>query len=89
MKIDVDKTANSLILMLLTLQIPKDWVLFVIVVIVVAVDLLIILIGTAIPSSRLRATLIEDVQHPSSIVSKHCWIIITPHRICLSRRHSQ
>lgn len=51
------------------LQVPKDWFLFVIVVVVVAVDLLVILIGTAIPSSRLRATRIEDLQHPVSTVS--------------------
>lgn len=51
------------------LQVPKDWFLFVIVVVVVAGDLLIILIGTAIPSLRLNATRIADVQHPTSFVS--------------------
>lgn len=51
------------------LQVPKDWFLFVIVVVVVAGDLLIILIGTAIPSSRLHATRLADVQHPVSFVS--------------------
>ena len=48
-------------------QIPHDWVLFVIITLVVAVDLLIILIGTAIPSSRLNATSIRDVMHPTAV----------------------
>ena len=51
------------------MQIPKDWLLFVIVVVVVAVDLLIILIGTVVPSARISATRVEDVQHPVSYVS--------------------
>lgn len=48
-------------------QIPHDWVLFVIITLVVAVDLLIILIGTAIPSSRLNATSIRDVMHSTAV----------------------
>lgn len=44
-------------------QIPKDCVLFAITILVVKVDLLIILIGTAIPSSRLNATSTPDAQH--------------------------
>ena len=40
------------------LQIAKDWVLFAITILVVTVDLLIILIGTAMPSSRLNAGII-------------------------------
>ena len=48
------------------LQIPKDWVLLTIIVVVVTVDLLIILIGTAIPSSRLNATSVRDAQHPTA-----------------------
>ena len=51
----------------IVIQIPKDWFLFVIVLLVVAVDLLIITIGTAIPSSRLNATLAADIQHPRAI----------------------
>ena len=47
------------------LQIPKDWVLLTIIVAVVTVDLLIILVGTAIPSSRLNATSVRDAQHPT------------------------
>ena len=55
-------------------QIPKDWVLFVIIMLVVAVDVLIILIGTAIPSSRLSASEVRDVQHPSATdVSKYAY----------------
>ena len=49
------------------LQVPKDWLLFVIVLLVVAVDLLIILIGTAISSARLNATLVPDDQHKITI----------------------
>ena len=48
------------------LQIPKDWVLLTVIVLVVTVDLLIILIGTAIPSSRLNATSVRDAQHPTA-----------------------
>jgi uncharacterized membrane protein len=48
------------------MQIPKDWVLLTIIVVVVAVDLVIILIGTAIPSSRLNATSVRDAQHPTA-----------------------
>jgi hypothetical protein len=51
------------------LQIPKDWFLFVIVLVVVAVEFLVFLVGTAIPSSRLRAARVADEQHPTSIVS--------------------
>ena len=51
------------------MQVPKDWFLFVLVVLVVAGDLLIVLLGTVIPSSRLRATRVADVQHPLSYVS--------------------
>lgn len=39
--------------------------------VVVAGDLVIILIGTAVPSSHISATRIEDVQHPVSYVSMH------------------
>jgi hypothetical protein len=54
---------------LLILQIPKDLSLLVIVMVVVAVDILIIFTGTAVPSSHLRAVRIEDLQHPMSFVS--------------------
>ena len=47
------------------MQVTKDWFLFVIVLLVVAVDFLIALFGTAIPSSRLNATL-ED-EHEISV----------------------
>ena len=45
------------------MQVPKDWFLFVLVVLVVAGDLLIVLLGTVIPSSRLRATRVADIQY--------------------------
>ena len=61
----------------IVIQIPKDWFLFVIVLLVVAVDLLIITIGTAIPSSRLNATLAADIQHPKSVdVSINCFQVV-------------
>ena len=50
------------------MQVTKDWLQFVIVLLVVAVDLLIALIGTAIPSSRLKATLVADVEHDEMTV---------------------
>ena len=42
----------------------KDWVLFVLVGVIVSVDAVVLLIGTALPESRLNATLIEDIEHP-------------------------
>lgn len=52
-------------------QIIKDWILFIIVLIVVAIDLLIITIGTAVPSSRLNATLMVDTQHQTAVDVMH------------------
>ena len=49
------------------MQVTKDWFLFVIVLLVVAVDLLIALIGTVIPSSRLNATLVTDDEHQMTV----------------------
>ena len=46
----------------------KDWVLFAIVVVVVVGDLAIITIGTAVPSSRLNATIINDIEHPDTVI---------------------
>ena len=46
----------------------KDWVLFAIVVVVVVGDLAIITIGTAVPSSRLNATIIDDIEHPNTVI---------------------
>ena len=45
------------------LQVPKDWFLFVIVVLVVAGDLMIILIGTATPSSRFNMLLVYQMNN--------------------------
>ena len=53
-------------------QIPKDWLLFLIVFLVVLVDLTIVFIGTAIPTARLNATLVHDVQHPMSVDVSLC-----------------
>ena len=58
-------------------QIPKDWLLFVIVILVMAIDLTIILIGTAIPASRLNATLVGDSQHPMRVDVRVLYLIIS------------
>ena len=62
--------------MVILFQIPKDWVLFVIIILVVAIDLLIILIGTAIPSSRLNASEVGDVEHPSATDVSYIYPVI-------------
>ena len=49
------------------LQLVKDWMLFAIVGVVVSVDVIILLVGTAVPQSRLTATLTTDVEHPSTV----------------------
>ena len=50
----------------LSMQLPKDWFLLVIILLVVAGDLLIVLLGTVIPSSRFYAAYIPDQEHPVS-----------------------
>ena len=50
---------------------PKDWFLLVIILLVVAGDLLIILLGTVIPSSRFSAVYIPDQEHPQSVDVSH------------------
>ena len=40
--------------------------------VIVALDLAIILIGTAIPASRLNATLVPDVQHLTTVDVSTC-----------------
>ena len=47
-------------------QALQDLVLFVAVLVIVAIDLIIILIGSVIPQSRLIATKTEDTQHPQT-----------------------
>ena len=68
------------------LQLVKDWMLFVIVGVVVSVDVIILLVGTAVPQSRLTATLTTDVEHPSSVnvrmnnedekIHNYAWLIV-------------
>ena len=50
-------------------QALKDWVLFVLVLVIVAIDLTIILTGSVIPQSRLIATEKEDTQYSETTVS--------------------
>ena len=45
----------------------KDWVLVIIVLLVVGVDLLIHIIGTAIPQARLNATLVLNELTPNGV----------------------
>lgn len=45
----------------------SDWTLFGIVGMTVGVELMILLIGTAVPHSRLNATLVSEVEHPSFV----------------------
>ena len=56
------------------MQTFHDWMLLVIVAVVVAVDVLIFLVGTAIPQTRIVANLTADVEHPSFINVRwlHC-----------------
>ena len=55
-----------------------DWMLLVIVAVVVAVDVLIFLIGTAIPQTRIVANLTADVEHPSFINVRWLpWLYVT------------
>ena len=49
------------------MQAIKDWILLVIIGVVVGMDTIILLIGTAIPETRLNATLVEDEEHPMSV----------------------
>ena len=57
-------------------QALKDWVLFVQVLVIVSIDLIIIVIGSAIPQSRLLATKIRDTQHPeATMVNKILFVL--------------
>ena len=53
------------------IQAIKDWMLVLMVGIVVTIDIAIVLIGTAIPRSRLEAARIRDREHQSSISVSH------------------
>ena len=50
-----------------TLQAIKDWMLMIIVLVVVGIDLLIHAAGTAVPLSRINATLIPDEFNPKGV----------------------
>ena len=49
------------------IQAIKDWILLVIIGIVVGVDITLLLLGTAIPETRLNATLVVDEEHKVSV----------------------
>ena len=50
------------------IQTIKDWSLFLVVIITVAIDLFIVSVGTAVPQSRLEATVIKsDVPYSTSV----------------------
>ena len=42
----------------------SDWMLFAVVGVIVGVEIVIVLVGTAVPQSRLNATLVSDLEHP-------------------------
>ena len=44
-----------------------DWVLLVIIGVVVSIDVVILLIGTAIPQARIVANETRDEEHPSTV----------------------
>lgn len=45
---------------------PKDWQLLVIIAVLVGVDVIILLVPTALPASRLMATLVENKEKAPS-----------------------
>ena len=57
------------------LQLIKDWLLVVIIVVTVAIDIIILLIGTAIPNSQLQGTRIQDKEQFNHVsVSVTFWL---------------
>lgn len=57
----------------------QDWVLFVMVGVLVAIDVVYLVIITSIPTSRLR---LEDIEIPSNVCTLNTYIH-TPHMITL------
>ena len=49
------------------IQAIKDWILLIVILIVVTIDLLILLIGTSIPDSRLTTVDTIDIEHEITI----------------------
>ena len=49
------------------IQAMKDWILIIVILIVVTIDLLILLIGTSIPDSRLTTVDAIDIEHEITI----------------------
>ena len=63
----VDKTWSkfkTFTVSFMTSQVIKDWMLVIVVAVVVALDMVILLVGTAVPESRLtaNATLVEELR---------------------------
>ena len=52
------------VLLQLTQSYYSDWMLFAVVGVIVGVEIVIVLIGTAVPQSMLNATLVPDLEHP-------------------------
>ena len=52
------------VLLQLTQSYYSDWMLFALVGVIVGVEIVIVLVGTAVPQSRLNATLVPDLEHP-------------------------
>ena len=70
----------------------KDWVMFAIVGVVVGVEVVILVVGTAVPQIQPMANITDDEEHPTSVnVREHCfalWTVLVAHllfsRTCLS-----
>lgn len=58
--------ANHFLPPLSLLKSPKDWQLLIAIAILVGVDVVILLVPTAIPAARLTATLTENRERPPS-----------------------
>ena len=48
-------------------QANQDWILIVIIGMVVGVDIVLLLLGSSIPQTRLNATLVVDEENPTSV----------------------
>ena len=57
----------------------KDWVMFAIVGVVVGIEVIILMVGTAVPQIQPSANITEDEDHPHSVNVREllftCWTI--------------
>ena len=64
---DFEDTPLHTCLAFKTLQTIKDWMLILIVLVVVGIEMLIHIVGTAVPEATLNATLVPDELNPKGI----------------------